>query len=411
MSRPILTPADAGEAFEAVSDALSSDTRLELVGGGSRRGFGRPVEAEAVLDLSKLSGVIDYQPEELVLTVAPATPMAELKALLADRGQCLAFEPPDFGPLWGGAAGQGTIGGAMMVGRGGSRRLTAGGPRDHCLGIKGVNGFGDAFAAGGRVVKNVTGFDLTKLVTGSFGTLAVITELTLKVLPAAPDSRTLVLLGLDEGDAIKALSQAMGSRAAVSAAAHLPAAVALQSRLAAVAGAGAGVTLLRLEGVTPSLASGLDHLQDLLGGLAPTSVLGAEETVALWREIGDAAYFAGPGDRVIWSLSVPPSQAASLGAGLAAELSGRAFYDWAGGGIWLEAPAAEDAYAGVVRRRLEETVGRDGHATLISASAAVRAAVPPFQPQEPGLAALSARVKAQFDPRGVFNPGRMYGGQ
>jgi glycolate oxidase FAD binding subunit len=239
----------------------------------------------------------------------------------------------------------------------------------------------------------------------------VVTELTLKVLPTAPDARTLLLLGLDAGDAIKALAQAMGGRAAVTGAAHLPADVAPQSSIPAVAQAGAGVTFLRLEGVAPSLAAGLDHLQDLLGGLAPALVLEAEESAALWREVADAVYFAGPADRVIWSLSVPPSRAAGLGAGLAAELAGRCFYDWAGGSIWLEAPAAPDAHAAVVRDRLAAAVGRDGHATLIAAPAAVRAAIPPFQPQEPGLVALSARVKAQFDPRGLFNPGRMYGGQ
>jgi glycolate oxidase FAD binding subunit len=411
MGQTILAPGDAGEVFEAVGDALASGLSLELVAGGSRRGFGRPVEAQAVLDLSRLSGVIDYQPEELVLTVAPGTPMGELKALLAERGQSLAFEPPDFGPLWGGAPGQGTIGGAMMAGRGGPRRLVAGGPRDHFLGVKGVNGFGDAFAAGGRVVKNVTGFDLTKLLAGSFGTLAVVTEMTLKVLPAAPDAAILMLLGFDAGDAIKALSQAMGGRAAVTGAAHLPADVASRSQIPAVADAGAGATLLRLEGVTPSLVAGLDHLRDLLDGLAPTLVLDAAETAALWREVADAAYFAGSEDRVVWSLSVPPSRAAALGSALAAELAGRCFYDWAGGAIWLEASAAPDAHAAIVRERLAAAVGRDGHATLISAPAAVRAAIPPFQPQEPGLAALSARVKAQFDPHGLFNPGRMYGGQ
>ena len=206
----VWTPKDAAGAEQAVKDALAEGRTLELVGTGTRRGFGRPVEAEVSLDLSALRGVVTYQPEELILAAGPATPMSEIAAMLAERGQCLAFEPPDFGPLWGLPAGQGTLGGAMMTGRGGPRRLTAGGPRDHCLGLKGVNGFGEAFAAGGRVVKNVTGFDVAKLATGSFGTLCVVTELTLKVLPAPPQAQTLAIRGLTDEAAMGVMAKALG---------------------------------------------------------------------------------------------------------------------------------------------------------------------------------------------------------
>ena len=220
------TPKDADEARAAVGEALAQGRSLELVGTGTRRGFGRPVEAGFGLDLSALRGVVTYQPEELILAARPAPPMSEIAAMLAERGQCLAFEPPDFGPLWGLPAGQGTLGGAMMTGRGGPRRLTAGGPRDHCLGLKGVNGFGEAFAAGGRVVKNVTGFDVAKLATGSFGTLCVVTELTLKVLPAPPQAQTLAIRGLTDEAAMGVMAKALGCPAQVSSAAHLPADVA-----------------------------------------------------------------------------------------------------------------------------------------------------------------------------------------
>jgi len=400
-------PKDAAEVQAAVQDAVAQGRALELVGAGSRRGFGRPVTADVVLDLSALCGVVSYQPEELVVTLAPGVRLAELQALLATRRQQLAFEPPDLGPLWGLPAGRGTIGGMVMTGKGGPRRLTAGAPRDHCLGVKGVNGFGEAFAAGGRVVKNVTGFDLPKLVAGSFGTLCAVTELTLKVLPAPDDAATLVLLGLDDAAAIRAMSLALGSPAQAASAAHLPAEIAGASVLAGRIGAGVAATLLRLEGVTPSIAARRAHLAGMLEAAAPQILLDRDETQAVWKQVADVAVFAGDPDRPVWLISVPPAAGARVGARLAEELDGRCFYDWGGGGVWLEAPPAADAHAAHIRGVLAQAVGADGHATLIRAPGPVRSTMSPFQPLAPALAALTERVRAQFDPDRLFNPGRM----
>ncbi|HVK42384.1 MAG TPA: FAD-binding protein [Phenylobacterium sp.] len=402
-------PIDAAEAATAVAEALAAGKTLELIGGGSRRAFGRPVEADVVLDLSALSGVVTYQPEELILAAAPGTPMAEIEALLAARGQQLAFEPPDFGPLWGLPAGLGTLGGAIMTGRGGPRRLNVGGPRDHCLGVKGVNGFGETFAAGGRVVKNVTGFDLPKLITGSFGTLCVATELTVKVLPAASDTATLVLLGLSDEAAMSVMSQALGSPAQVSAAAHLPADIAGISSVAGITGQ-AAATLLRLEGVRPSVAARVGHLAQALEAAGPQILLDREPSLAIWKDVADAAFFAKAVETVVWKLSVAPTLGAALGKRLTDELSGRCYYDWGGGAVWLELADADDAHAAHVRRTLQEVAGGDGHATLMRAPLAVRATEEPFQPLGAAVAALTERVRAQFDPQGIFNPGRMYGG-
>ncbi|MDP3594860.1 MAG: hypothetical protein Q8R94_23605, partial [Phenylobacterium sp.] len=294
-------------------------------------------------------------------------------------------------------------------GRGGPRRLTAGGPRDHCLGVKGVNGFGESFAAGGRVVKNVTGFDLPKLIAGSFGTLCAATELTVKVLPAASDTATLAVLGLGDDAAMKIMSQALGSAAQVSSAAHLPADIARVSAAAGVFGQ-AAVTLLRLEGVRPSVAARVGHLAQALESAGPQILLDREASIAIWKQVADAAWFAGGADTVVWKLSVPPSLGAAVGARLAGELSGRCYYDWGGGGVWLELPGADHAHAARVREVLQEVAGGDGHATLMRAADAVRATEDPFQPLAPGVAALTERVRAQFDPQGIFNPGRMYGG-
>ena len=401
MSR-VWQPETADAVRDAVNEALLADLPVEIVGTGSRRALGRPVAAEATLDLSGLTGVVDYQPEELVITLNPGAGLAEVEALLGARGQMLAFEPPDFGSLWGQAPGLGTIGGCIMTGRGGPRRLTAGAPRDHCLGIKGVNGFGEAFGAGGRVVKNVTGFDLPKLVAGSFGTLCAITELTLKAMPAPQASAGLVLAGLADADAVRAMSRALGSPVQVSAAAHLPQAVARDC--AAVAGLGASATLLRLEGTGPSVAARLAHLKALFRDLAAPAVLDDDETRAVWKQIADAAFFAVGRETVVWKLSVAPSQGAALGQGLADELGGRRYYDWGGGGVWLELPPAPDAHAAVIRGRLS-----GGHATLMRGSEAQRRAAPALQPLPPGEMTLTRAVKHQFDPRGLLNPGRMYG--
>ena len=260
--------------------------------------------------------------------------------------------------------------------------------------------------AGGRVVKNVTGFDLTKLMTGSFGTLSVVTELTLKVLPAPPDALTIVVPGLDDAEALQVMSRALGSRAAVTSAAHLPADVAAGSAVPAVAGA-EGATLLRLEGVTPGVRARAGHLAQALADAVPVIELGSEESAAIWKEVADVAFFAEGQERMIWRLSVPPTSAAGLGA-VADELGGRRFYDWGGGCLWLELPAAADGHADRVRQRLAAAVGGDGHATLIRAPAGARSAQSPFQPLTPALAALTDRVRRQFDPNGIFNPGRMY---
>lgn len=394
----------AEDVRDAVQTAVAESLPLELVGAGSKRGFGRPVEAKAVLDLSGLSGVVDYQPEELVVMVRPGVPMAELEALLASRNQCLAFEPPDLGALWG-TAGQGTVGGCVMAGQGGSRRLTAGAPRDHLLGIKAVNGFGDAFGAGGRVVKNVTGFDVPKLMAGSFGTLSAITELTLRASPAPQYVETLAFLGLDDQAATQLLSAGLGTPAQLSGAAHLPADIVRDTVLGGLVEAGASVALMRLEGVKPSVAARMEHLRKAFETSAPQSVLDPEVSGRLWKQLSDVTPFAGR-DTVLWRLSTAPLSAAALGRSLSDKLGGRCYYDWGGGQVWLELPAAVEAHAEQVRAAL----GGRGHATLVRAPADVRATVPPFQPPAAGEEALTRRIKAQFDPRGVLNPGRMYEG-
>ncbi|RIK84274.1 MAG: 2-hydroxy-acid oxidase [Hyphomicrobiales bacterium] len=395
-------PTSAEEALEVVRWAVSGRTPLEVIGGGTRRGVGRPVAAQHALDLSGLCGVTLYEPEELVLSARAGTPLSEIEALLAASGQQLAFEPMDHAPLAGGEARKGTIGGVLAANASGPRRIKAGAARDHVLGIHAVSGRGEAFKSGGRVVKNVTGYDLAKVVAGSWGTLAAVTDVTFKVLPAAETEATLVLRGLSEEEAANAMAVAMTSSGEVSGAAHLPETVVgkvLSGRLPGWRGA----TLLRLEGFAPSVAYRFEKLAALLAPVAAPERLEAQDSCSLWREIRDCVPFADGTHKPVWRVSMAPSNGHRMVMALRMEAAVDAFYDWQGGLIWLRMEAEAEAQA--LRRQVAAHGG--GHATLVRAPAAVRAALPVFQPQPPALAGLSARLREQFDPLGILNPGRM----
>lgn len=319
-----LKPETDDQVLEIVRWALAGAVPLELVGRGSKRGFGRPVQAVHALDLSGLAGIEVYEPEELVLTARPGTAMAEIEAALAARGQALAFEPPDLGPLYGGPAGAGTLGGAVGCNLAGPRRLKAGAARDHVLGIEAVSGRGQAFKSGGRVVKNVTGYDLPKLLTGAFGTLAAMTRITVKVLPAPETVRTLAVAGLDDATGVAVLTRALTSPYEVSGAAHLPAGILGDEAR----------SLVRIEGFGPSVDSRVAALSQLLGDAGPLTVLDPAESADLWRRIRDAAPFVGD-DRAVWRVSVAPT----AGPRVAAAAGGAHYFDWGGGLVWIAVPA------------------------------------------------------------------------
>ncbi len=401
----ILTPRDDNDVRDIVASAVAASAPIEVIGHGSKRSIGRPVQAAATLDLSQLSGVTLYEPEELVLSAKAGTPVAEITALLATHGQELAFEPIDYGPLFGLPAGRGTLGGLLAANLAGPRRIKAGAARDHTLGIHAVSGRAEAFKAGGRVVKNVTGYDLSRGLSGSWGTLAVFTAITLKVLPVAETETTLALTGLDAAAAVRAMTAALGSSADVSAAAHLPAAVAAALPGAPV-GAGA-VTLLRLEGIALSVAARAASLSALLAPHRSTPI-DAEASRSLWRAIRDVVPLAGRGDPLVWRVSVAPT-AGPVIAAVAERLGGAWLFDWAGGLVWVSLPEALSNAGAPALRAAVATAG-GGHATLIKAPREVRALVDPFEPQPPALAGVTRRLKDVFDPRGVLEPGRMYAG-
>ena len=406
-----LTPADEAAVRDAVAEALAAGTPLEVVAGGSKRGFGRPDAASRTLDISGLSGITLYEPHELVMTARAATPLAEVAATLDGNRQMLAFEPADLGPFFGGPPRAATIGGTFACNLAGSGRLRAGAARDHLLGFRAVSGRGEVFKSGGRVVKNVTGYDMCKLLTGSFGTLAVMTEVTFKVLPVAEKTRTVLVMGADEALAIDAMTRALAGPHDVSAAAHLPEAIAARSSVSYVAGAQASVTALRVEGPGPSAGIRCEALREALAEFGDTQELHGRNSGVLWREVAEVAPFVGAAEeggegRCVWRVSVPPASGAAVAAAIRAGVECELYFDWGGGLIWLRIAADADA-AEIVRGAITEC---GGHATLIRASDETRRTVPVFQPQDSALAALTARIKDGFDPERILNPGRMFEG-
>lgn len=407
MSEP-LRPRDAKQVEEAISWALGQGKALELIGRGSKRAIGRAAQWDATLDLSGLSGVTLYEPEELVLSAKAGTPLSQIEALVADKRQELAFEPMDYGALLGGEIGAATIGGVIAANLSGPRRIKSGAARDHFLGFSAVSGRGETFKSGGRVVKNVTGYDLCKLIAGSWGTLAAMTDVTIKTLPKAETEQSILVLGIDAAIARKAMAAAMGSFGDASAAAHLPAAVAAE--VAEISSAGTAVTALRLEGVAPSVTQRKAVLEELLASFGALASLDEAPSRALWRAIRDVTAFAAKGPRGgadIWRISTAPTHGAEVGRTLADKAGAEMLYDWAGGLVWAALPRSDDAQAALVHATVA-AVG--GHATLIRAPAAVRAKVDVFTPEPPALAALTQRVRKGFDPQGVFNAGRLWAG-
>ncbi len=443
-----LEPRDAEELRRTVEWALNDGVPLDIEGRGSKRAYGPPRTAGHVLSLAGIEGVVDYQPEELVITVKAGTALREVEALLAQRRQMLAFEPPDLGAILGGAPGEGSLAGALMCNLAGPRRIAAGAARDHFLGFQGVNGRAERFKSGGKMVKNVTGYDLSKLMAGSLGTLAALDEITVKVVPAPEKVYTLLLVGLDDNAAIAALCAAMGSPNDVSGAAHLPADLSTRSSVDMVAQQGGAVTAIRIEGVAPSVEARMQALRTQFAAIAPAmEELHTMRSRLFWDEIRDVRLLSSTsplvgevggaqrrrerapdarssvagrlpdpppqggrgheGAALLWRLSCPPNDGAAVVAAIRRHRpDALAQYDWSGGLVWLSLaandPATDDAAHSTVRAAL---VTRGGHATLVRAPEPVRARLSVFHPQSPALLALSRRVKESFDPKSIFNTG------
>jgi glycolate oxidase FAD binding subunit len=391
----ILSPTTEIEAATWVAEAARAGTPLAIRGGGTKAAMGRAAAQEMVLSSAALTGVTLYEPAELVVAARAGTPLQAVEQLLGDRGQEFSFEPPDLRGLLG-ATGEPTVAGLAAANLSGPRRIMAGACRDSLIGIRAVNGHGEIVKSGGRVMKNVTGLDLVKLLAGSWGTLAFLTEVTFKVLPKPERRATLVLTGLDDRTAVAAMAAALGSPFEVSGAAHLPAGI----------GGSASHTYLRTEGFAFSVRHRLEALQGLLLSFGRADVLEDDAAAAVWQDLRDVTAFAGSED-VVWRLSVAPSRGPDMGEALAAIPGARWFYDWGGGLVWAAVPAVGDAGAATIRQAV---AARGGHAAPVRAPAEIRSAVAVFQPLAEPLMRLTQGIKQAFDPAGIFERGRMYEG-
>jgi glycolate oxidase FAD binding subunit len=390
------TPSTEQDASTIVTEAAGRRTPLSLIGSGTKADIGRPVQTAATLSAAGLTGITLYEPAEMVIGARAGTPLAEVERTLADRGQELIFEPMDYRPLLD-STGEPTIGAVAAANLSGPRRIMAGAARDSLIGLRFVNGHGDVIKNGGRVMKNVTGLDLVKGLSGSWGTLGFFTEVIFKVLPRAERNATLVLRSLDDARAVEALSLALGSPFEVTGAAHLPAN--LDSKGAR--------TLIRIEGFSVSIDYRLGELKRLLKHFGATEVIEGEAAAALWQSVRDVTLLAEPRDQAVWRILTAPLQGPAVVAQVSQALDARWFYDWGGGLIWIATSTVGDAGAAAIRAAVR-TAG--GHATLVRAPAEVRAAVDVFEPLPEPVMRITAGVKTAFDPAGILNPGRMYAG-
>jgi len=394
-----LAPAHEDGVVEAILAARAANEPLLVQGRGTKAGMLRPVQAARGLSTRNLGAVSLYSPQELIISAGAGITIPALEAKLAEGGQGLIAEPPDLSALLG-TEGEQTLGGVVATNLSGPRRVTWGAMRDHVMGVRAVNGAGELIRSGGRVLKNVTGLDLCKLLTGSHGTLAVITEVTLKVLPRAELTGSLLLPGLDAVRGVAALSAALGSPYGVSGAAWLPADAA--ERVPALAGRGP-VTLVRIEDFAMSVEYRLGRLTTDLAAFGTAILLDDDASRAAWLAIRDAEPLRAEPSDAVWRISVRPSNGPAAVASLD-QAGARCFLDWGGGLVWVAgSPTLHNRVVAAAQ------AGR-GTWTVLRAPEPMRVAVDVVPSEAPALARITRRVKAAMDPSGILNPGRLYAG-
>lgn len=387
MNRPI-APMDEAGIIAAVQAARAAQEPLAIEGQGSKRGLLRPVQAARSLSTRALSGVTLYRPAELIISARAGTPLTEIEATVAEKGQQLIAEPPYLNGVFATSAPP-SIGGVVAANLSGPRRITWGATRDHVMGLRFINGKGEAIRSGGRVLKNVTGLDLCKLLSGSYGTLGVITEVTLKVLPAPETSATLLIETPDLASAVAALSAGLGSPFGVSGAVALPA-------------PDHAVAALRLEDFAASVTYRMEKLRAMLDSFGAQRVMEDAESRAFWRSVREVEPLQAMPDEAIWRVSVRPSAGPRIAAAAGA-IGGRVMLDWGGGLVWIAARPSIANHAAISTAASLEA----GAAMLFRAPESLRLAVPALPAEAAPLAGISARVKEALDPGGLFNPGHL----
>ncbi len=384
----MIAPASEQEAASFVQHAAGRRASLSITGGGTRAGLHAAQDGAEILTTRGLTGVTLYEPSEMVISARAGTPLSEVEAVLAEKGQRLAFEPMDHRLIYG-SAGAPTIGGLAACNISGPRRIMAGAARDSMIGVRFINGKGEIIRSGGRVMKNVTGLDLVKLQAGAMGRLGLLTEVTFKVQPKPAAGATLLLRGLDDRQAVAALSAGLGSPYEVSGAAHRPASAGREAE-----------TWLRIENVAFAVDYRFGRLAALLAPYGRAERIDGAAHEALWRSIRDVEGFAAQRERIIWRVLVKPGDGPALVARVKAERDVDALYDWGGGLVWLATPVADDGGAALIRGLLQRL---GGHARLERGREWLGNRVSWLQPQDPAVAQLEAGIARSVDPAGVFS--------
>ena len=404
----MVRPGSESELQNAIATLARQQLPAEIIGAGSKRAIGRPMTHPVAIQLTGLTGISLYEPSELVMSAWAGTSLAQIETTLAERGQMLAFEPADLGPATGGAGGVQTIGAVFATNISGARRIQSGAARDHLLGVRAVNGRGEVFKSGGRVLKNVTGYDVARALTGSWGTLAVLSEVTFKVLPRPKQTETLVYVGLSDEIGAELACAALGTPYEVSGTAHLTAGLTSRLEQRGLAREAATITAIRIENFANSVAYRADKLVEALRVYGQPLRLGPDVSLGFWAELRRFSVLTQLKEEPpthLWRISTAPRLAAKVANAIRRNMAVEAYYDASGGIMWLEVTASADAGAADIRRILSS---HGGHATLIRAEAEVRGSVEVFQPMSTAIERLSKGIKDSFDPSRILNPGRMY---
>ena len=382
------TPKNEEEIAEIVRQYARDKKQLRIVGGGTRQGLGHAVGGQ-IISSQKLNGITLYEPASLTMVIKAGTPLKIIEKTLAKHGQHLPFEPADYRALLG-SRGDPTIGGLVACAISGPRRIQAGALRDSLIGVRFINGEGDIIKSGGRVLKNVTGYDLVKLLAGSYGTLGIMSELSFKLLPAPQRVANIEINNLDDAKAFEAMSVALGSPYDVSGAAHF------KTKMGAT-------TMIRLEGFNPSVLYRSEKLNQLLDAFGESNIVTDQSKVkSKWSDIRDVTSF---GDKrgAVWRLSLKPSDSPFVVAAISQGRELETIYDWGGGLVWLLMPAEQDSGEKAIREAVDKF---GGHATLIR-QVAKEKVDNIFQPQSPAVQHLSRALRMKFDPHAILNHGRM----
>ncbi len=403
----VYMPRSEKELTDFVRSANAGKYPIEICGFRSKREAGRPTNATAVVSAAKLSGITLYEPSEFVISAKAGTPLHDIESALSRHNQWLGFEPADYSKIFGPDPLAASLGAIAAMNISGPRRILCGGAQDHLLGLRAVNGEGDPIKSGGRVRKNVAGVDLVRGLCGSWGTLAVFTELTFRTVPALPEGRTIIFLGLADEAATGVMSAAMGTPYEVSGTVHLQGPLVARLNDTEIAPAKTAITALRLEGGRQSLAYRLENLRRTLAPFGDSYELDAPRSRAFWADIRSLAFLSGDFERPLWRIATAPSKAALIVRALSAFFDVTAAYEWSGGLLWAELPPSSDASVTEVRRVLAEF---DADSMLMRAPRPVRSSIEVFHPLPFMKMKLVKALKNAFDPAAVLNRGRMYAG-